>query len=58
MESFTVQEFCAAEKISRNLFYKLQARGEGPQTYLVGANRRISREAYIAWRTAREAEAA
>ncbi|WP_441252616.1 transcriptional regulator [Tardiphaga sp. 71_E8_N1_1] len=57
-ESFTIKEFCAAEKISRNLFYKLQARGEGPKTYLVGVNRRISREAYLAWRTARQNEAA
>lgn len=57
-ESFTIKEFCAAEKISRAFFYKLQARGKAPRTYLVGVNRRISREAYIAWRNARQAEAA
>jgi hypothetical protein len=57
-ESFTVKEFCAAEKISRAFFYKLQKRGEAPQTYLVGSNRRISRESHLTWRSARENEAA
>ncbi|UPK15045.1 transcriptional regulator [Bradyrhizobium sp. 155] len=57
-ESFTINEFCAAEKISRAFFYKLQGQGKAPRTYPVGSNRRISREAYVAWRTAREAEAA
>lgn len=57
-KSFTIQEFCAAEKISRAFFYKLQSQGNAPRTYPIGSNRRISREAYIAWRAARETEAA
>jgi predicted DNA-binding transcriptional regulator AlpA len=57
-ESFTIQEFCAAEKISRAFFYKLQSQGKAPLTYPLGSNRRISLEAYLAWRTARESEAA
>ncbi len=57
-ESFTIDEFCAAEKISRAFFYKLKLQGKVPQTYLIGSNRRISRDAYRAWRSARENEAA
>jgi predicted DNA-binding transcriptional regulator AlpA len=57
-ESFTIKEFCAAEKISRAFFYKLQSQGNAPRTYLLGSNRRISREAYLAWCTARQNEAA
>jgi excisionase family DNA binding protein len=57
-ESFTIKEFCAAEKISRAFFYKLQSQGKAPHTYPIGSNRRISREAYLAWRSARQNEAA
>ncbi|MCC8954098.1 transcriptional regulator [Bradyrhizobium sp. Pear77] len=57
-ESFTINEFCAAEKISRAFFYKLQAQGKAPRTYPLGSARRISREAYAEWRSAREIEAA
>ena len=57
-ESFTIQEFCAAEKISRAFFYKLQSQGKAPQTYSLGSNRRISRDAYLEWRHERETEAA
>jgi predicted DNA-binding transcriptional regulator AlpA len=57
-ESFTIDEFCAAEKISRSFFYKLDAQGGAPKTYPVGRNRRISRASYEAWRAAREAIAA
>jgi predicted DNA-binding transcriptional regulator AlpA len=53
-ESFTIKEFCAAEKISRSFFYKLDAQGKAPRTYKIGSNRRISREARIAWRAERE----
>jgi predicted DNA-binding transcriptional regulator AlpA len=57
-ESFTIDEFCANEKISRSFFYKLEAQGEAPKTYPVGRTRRIGPDAYKAWRTAREALAA
>jgi predicted DNA-binding transcriptional regulator AlpA len=58
MDSYTIDEFCAAEKISRSFFYKLDAQGNAPKTYSVGRNRRISRASYEAWRAAREAIAA
>jgi excisionase family DNA binding protein len=57
-ESFTIDEFCANEKISRSFFYKLDAQGNAPKTYPLGRTRRISRAAHEAWRAAREAIAA
>lgn len=57
-ESFTIDEFCANEKISRSFFYKLDAKGEAPKTYPVGRTRRIGSAAYHAWRAEREAVAA
>jgi hypothetical protein len=57
-ESFTIDEFCANEKICRSMFYKLEALGEAPKTYPVGRARRIGPDAYRAWRAAREAIAA
>lgn len=57
-ESFTIQEFCQIEKICRSSFYNMQVQGTAPKTYPVGKRRRISREAYLAWRTARQDEAA
>jgi excisionase family DNA binding protein len=56
MQSFTIDEFCEAEKISRSFFYKLDSQGKAPKTYPIGRTRRISLDAYKAWRTAREAE--
>ena len=56
-ESFTINEFCAAEKISRSFFYKLDSQGKAPRTFDVGNTRRISRDAYVAWRAEREAAA-
>jgi predicted DNA-binding transcriptional regulator AlpA len=57
-ESFTIDEFCASEKISRSFFYKLETQGNAPKTYPLGRTRRISGAAYVAWRTARESVAA
>jgi predicted DNA-binding transcriptional regulator AlpA len=57
-ESFTIDEFCANEKISRSFFYKLEIEGNAPKTYSLGRTRRIGPNAYKAWRTAREALAA
>jgi hypothetical protein len=55
-EAFTLNEFCASEKISRAFFYKLESQGRAPRTYNLGCTRRISREARDEWRAAREAE--
>jgi hypothetical protein len=56
-QSFTVAEFCAAERISRGGLYKLWARGEGPVSYHIGKSRRISAEARQEWRHQLELEA-
>jgi hypothetical protein len=57
-ESQTIKEFCAAEKLSRTMLYKLWAQGKGPRWFNIGTTRRISHEARQDWRRAREAEAA
>jgi hypothetical protein len=57
-ESFTIKEFCAAEKISRSFYYKLDAEGRGPRTYNIGVTRRISRAALNEWRAALESQSA
>ena len=41
-QSYTVKGFCAAERISRGMLYKLWSEGKGPHYYLVGTVRRIS----------------
>ncbi len=51
---FTVREFCDTYGPSVAEFYKMQARGEGPDSYLVGNRRRISHEAALRWRRERE----
>jgi hypothetical protein len=56
--SFTVDEFCAAERMSRSMLYKAWAEGWGPDFYWVGVTRRITQRARLAWQRAREAEAA
>jgi hypothetical protein len=54
MPSLTINQFCAAENISRRTYYNLCDRGEGPRTYLVGNSPRISPEAHREWREQRE----
>jgi hypothetical protein len=55
--SFTLLEWCAHRKVSRSMFYKLEAQGRAPATYNVGAARRVSPAADAAWLRAREEEA-
>jgi hypothetical protein len=57
-QSLTINQFCAAENISRQTLYTLWARGKGPRYFRVGADRRISAEARREWREQLEAEAA
>jgi hypothetical protein len=52
--SYTVEEFCKAERMSRSMIYKLWKEGEGPRFYWVGTVRRISHQARIEWQQARE----
>jgi len=56
-DAYSVDEFCARHRISRQLFYKLKAQGMMPVTFKLGTRVLISREAAAAWRRAREAAA-
>ena len=55
--SYTIAEFCAAERMSRGKLYDLWNKGMGPRWFNIGSSRRISHEARIAWRRKLEAEA-
>ena len=55
--SYTIDEFCEAERISRAFLYKLWAKGKGPRFYYVGTVRRISPEARLEWHRKFEATA-
>jgi hypothetical protein len=52
--AFTIREFCDLFRISEASFYRMQNRGDGPETMLVGGRTLISRQAAEAWRLARE----
>jgi hypothetical protein len=56
--SYTVSEFCAAERISRVALYDFWKQGKGPRFYMNGRCRRITHQARVDWQTAREAEVA
>ena len=56
--SYTIDEFCAAERMSRSMLYKAWAQGWGPVFYRVGVTRRITHRARLEWQRQREAEAA
>jgi hypothetical protein len=56
--TYTIDEFCEAERISRSKLYLLWGEGKGPRWFKVGSARRISHEARTEWRRARESEAA
>jgi hypothetical protein len=53
--SYTILQFCEAERISRSLLYRAWREGWGPRYHLVGAHKRISPEARREWRQEREA---
>ncbi|MCK1345479.1 hypothetical protein IVB25_40120 [Bradyrhizobium sp. 193] len=53
-DAYSVDEFCARNRISSQLFYKLKPKGLMPATFNVGRRVLISREAAAAWRRARE----
>jgi hypothetical protein len=55
--SYTIDEWCECRRISRGMFYKLDAQGKAPASYYVGAKRLISDEADADWLREREAEA-
>jgi hypothetical protein len=55
---FSVQEFCARNRISLSTWFKLQRTGRAPRIMRFGHVARISIEAERDWRKAREDEAA
>jgi hypothetical protein len=55
--SLTIAEFCEAEKVSRAMLYIMWGQGIGPDYFEIGRTKRISPEARLAWRRAREAAA-
>jgi hypothetical protein len=57
-KSYTVNEFCTAERLSRGMLYKLWEAGKGPRFFYIGNSRRISHQARIEWRERLEGEAA
>jgi hypothetical protein len=56
--SFTVKEFCSAERMSRSKLYEAWREGNGPRFYWVGNHRRITAQARLDWQRQQEAKAA
>lgn len=56
--ALSVDEFCAAHRISRASYYNLRKEGRGPIEFKVGARTLISIEAATDWRRRMEAETA
>jgi hypothetical protein len=54
--SYTVDEFCKAERISRVKLYELWKISRGPRFYFNGRCRRITHKARLDWQAEREAE--
>jgi hypothetical protein len=54
--TYTPNEFCAAERISRSQLYEAWKQGWGPRYYLNGKRRRITHAARLEWQRTREAE--
>lgn len=49
-DSMTVNEFCARNRISKQFYYKLRARGDGPTEMRLGSRVLISKEEAADWR--------
>jgi hypothetical protein len=56
--SYTIDEFCAAERISRVKLYEMWKQRIGPRFYNNGRCRRITHNSRLEWQREREAEAA
>jgi len=55
--AFTIDEFCAAHRLSPDMYFKLRKNGRGPREMKVGTRRMISAEAAARWRRQCEREA-
>jgi hypothetical protein len=53
--SYTVDEFCTAERISRVSLYDMWKQGKGPRYYFNGRCRRITHAARMDWQREMEA---
>ena len=51
--SYTSDEFCVAERISRSKLYEYWKAGRGPRYYLNGVSRRITHAARLEWQQQR-----
>jgi predicted DNA-binding transcriptional regulator AlpA len=49
LPSFTINEWCALRRYSRPTFYRMDARGEAPDTIGEGRMRRITSESDAKW---------
>jgi hypothetical protein len=56
--SYTIDEFCAVERISRVKLYEAWKQNFGPRFYWNGNQRRITHRSRLAWQDQREAAAA
>jgi hypothetical protein len=56
--SYTINQFCEIEQMSRSALYKLWEQGTGPRFYFVGNTRRITAQARLDYHRDREAAAA
>jgi hypothetical protein len=53
VDAYSIATFCRRHGISESFFFKLQSRGEAPDTIAVGSRRLITREAARKWRRQR-----
>lgn len=58
MQSYTIEQFCQRQNISRAYFYILANEGKAPRSFKLGRTTRISEAAVAEWIAAREAETA
>jgi hypothetical protein len=56
-QSYTVDEFCAAERMSRGKLCEAWCKGRGPRFYWNGTHRRITQQARLDWQRQQEAAA-
>jgi hypothetical protein len=56
--SYTIDEFCGAERMSRSMLYKAWAEGWGPRFYRKGCQRIVTHTARLDWQHEREQAAA
>jgi len=52
-DAYSIATFCRRHGISESFFFKLQSRGEAPDTIAVGSRRLITKEAARKWRRQR-----